>query len=207
MKKSKGRLFIVSGPSGSGKTTLCKMLMALDDMRPRLAQSVSFTTRPIRLGEVDGRDYFFVSEDIFARYKNKKWMLEWKNVLGYNYGTQLKYVKDTIKKGKDMLLCVDVGGARQLKKSRFKKGAVTIFIMPPNLKTLEERLRLRSTDSERAICARLKLAKQEIKSVKEYNYIIINNDIDWAIEELKSIILAEHCRREHALHSIRKINR
>lgn len=207
MKKRKGRLFIVSGPSGSGKTTLCKMLMALDEMRPRIVRSISFTTRSMRLGEVDGRDYFFVSEAIFQRYKKKKWLLEHKNILGYNYGTPLKYVRDTVKKGKDMLLCVDIGGARQIRAGRFKKGTASIFIMPPSLKILEERLRLRSTENERIICARLQLARKEIRCAKDYDYIIINNNIDWALQELKATILSENCRRKHVLYSIGKINK
>ncbi|MEW6008296.1 MAG: guanylate kinase [Candidatus Omnitrophota bacterium] len=207
MKKKKGRIFIVSGPSGSGKTTLCKMLMAIEEMRQKIVRSISFTTRPIRLGEVDGRDYFFVSDEIFNRYVKKRWLLEHKNVLGYNYGTPLKFVKDIIKKGKDMLLCVDIAGARRIRASRFKKGIVGIFIMPPNLKILEERLRLRSTETERAIQDRLKLAQKEIKAAKEYDYIIINDNVDWATQELKGIILAENCRRKYAIHSIRKINR
>jgi guanylate kinase len=207
MKKKKGRLFIVSGPSGSGKTTLCKMLMALDEMRTRIVRSISFTTRPMRLGEVDGRDYFFVSGDIFARYKRKHWLLECKQVLGNFYGTPYKYVKDMVKKGHDMLLCVDIAGARQIKRSSFKKGAVAIFIMPPNLKVLEERLRLRSTENERGIQERLKLAQAEIKAAKEYNYIIINNNIDSALQELKGIVLAENCRREYAVCPSRKTHR
>lgn len=205
MKKHNGRLFIVSGPSGSGKTTLCKMLIALDDMRARLTRSISFTSRPIRMGEVDGRDYFFVSDEIFRRYIKKGWLLEYKNVLGHLYGTPLKYVKDTLSKSRDMLLCVDVAGARQIKKGRFRKGAVKIFIMPPSTKVLEERLRMRATETERAIQERLKLAKVEMKTAREYDYIIINDDIDWALQELKSVILSENCRREYALHSVRKI--
>lgn len=205
MKKERGKLFIVSGPSGSGKTTLCKMLMALDDMRAKLTRSISFTTRPMRMGEVDGRDYFFVTEEIFRRYIKKRWLLEYKTVLGHLYGTPLKYVRDTLVKGKDMLLCVDIAGARQIKKGQFRKGAVKIFIMPPSTKVLEERLRLRATETERAIQARLKLAKTEMRAAKEYDFIIINNNIDWALEELKSAIISESCRRENALHSIRKI--
>ncbi len=207
MKKKKGRIFIVSGPSGSGKTTLCKMLMEIEELRPRIIRSISFTTRPIRLGEVDGRDYFFIGEEIFRRYIKKRWLLEYKNVLGNNYGTPLKFVQETIKKGKDMLLCVDIAGARRIRSSVFKKGLISIFIMPPNLRVLEERLRLRSTETERAIQDRLKLARKEIRAAKEYDYIIVNDDVEWAVQELKGIILAENCRRKYAIHSIRKINR
>jgi guanylate kinase len=207
MKKRKGRLFIVSGPSGSGKTTLCKMVMDLDEVRGGLARSISFTTRPIRIGEVDGRDYFFVNEEIFKRYIKKHWLLENKNILGFNYGTPLKYAFDTLKKGKDMLLCVDIGGARKARQGKFRKNAVSIFIMPPSLKVLEERLRLRATETERAIQARLVLARKEIKASREYDYIIINENIDFALKELGAIILSENCRREHVIHTIRKIIR
>jgi len=187
----RGILFIVSAPSGAGKTTLCKaVLQRLEGLR----FSVSYTTRQPRPEEVNGRDYFFVSRKEFIEMVQNGEFIEWAEVHGNLYGTSRAYIETILKEGDDVLLDIDTQGAWQIKDSGIE--AVFIFILPPNLETLEKRLRMRGTDSEDTIKKRLAAARKEISDYKMYDYVIINNNLDEAIEDLSSIIRAERLKLE-----------
>jgi guanylate kinase len=181
-----GILFVISAPSGAGKTTLCKEVV---DFFPDLRQSVSFTTRLARLGEVDGRDYHFIDKSRFSDMIAADEFAEWAEVHGNCYGTALKTLQEAKAAGQSVLLDIDCQGARQLKKSLAQ--AVFIFILPPSMPELERRLRGRNTDSDEVIQRRLKNAEEEIKQSSWYDYQIINDNIDVALEQLKKIIRDE----------------
>lgn len=183
------KLFIVSAPSGCGKTTVVnKVLQSLGGV----TRSVSVTTRPPRGREGVRRDYYFVSETSFKNRAKKGDFLEWAKNFGHYYGTPKKAVYDKLKKGKDLILTIDVKGALQVR--RKIPDCVMIFIAPPSLKELLRRLRKRGTDKSREISKRLRIAKKEISFSKKYNYIIINGRLEDAVRRLKSIIIAERCR-------------
>lgn len=182
----------MSAPSGAGKTTLCQRLSAI---LPALRHSVSYTTRPMRQGEVNNRDYTFVKEDTFRNMVKKREFVEWARVHGHLYGTSRKRLEGMLNKGIDVILDIDVHGARQIRK-RYKEG-VYIFILPPSMKVLRERLKKRMSNSKKEIETRLKRAVYEIKDYKRYDYVIINNIFEDAIEELKAIIIAEKTRTEN----------
>jgi len=185
----KGKLIVISGPSGAGKSTVVFKAM---EGREDLCFSTSVTTRKPRPGEVDGREYFFVDLDVFDEMVANDELLEHAQYVANSYGTPRKYVEEKLSAGLNVLLDIEVQGARQV--SEKMPEAVKIFIIPPSLEELERRLVLRGTDTARAIEARLIRARQEYKEADFYDYIIINDDADRAAEELKAIILAEHCR-------------
>jgi len=187
--KQKGKLFIISAPSGSGKTTLCTRLVESVDS---LYRSISMTTRPPRSGEKDGLDYIFIEKQEFIKRQKRKEFLEWAKVFGEYYGTPKKHILHMLKRGSDVLLSIDVQGAMKIK--RLKLGAVYIFILPPSLSMLKERLINRSTDSREAIDRRLAIAKKEIACSKKYDYVIVNNRLESALDNLRAIIIAERCR-------------
>ncbi len=187
--KSKGILFVVSAPSGAGKTTLSKKITEIVD---DICHSISHTTRPPRPDERDGKHYHFVSKDEFENMVKKEEFIEWALVHGNYYGTSIKNLDIVKNEKKDLLLVIDVQGAEQLRKKH--KNGCYIFILPPSMKTLEKRLRARGADSDDDIKKRLKAAGEEIHHYKTYNYNIINDDIDDAVHQLKSIIFAERCR-------------
>lgn len=189
-RMKKGSLFVVSAPSGAGKTTLCREVSKLI---PDLKYSISYTTRMPRPGEVNKKDYTFVTIDEFKDMIEKKEFAEWAEVHGYFYGTPVKELND-LRKGNDVILDVDTRGAKQIKKI-YREG-VYIFILPPSMEVLEARLRTRMANSELEIKDRLKRAREEIAEYKEYEYVIINNDFSAVLSELKSIIFSEKCRRE-----------
>ncbi len=183
------KLFIVSAPSGCGKTTIVnKVLQSLRGV----ARSVSVTTRSPRGKERIRRDYNFVSEVSFKNKAKKGDFLEWAKNFGYYYGTPKKAVYDKLKKGKDLILTIDVKGALQVRKKI--SDCVMIFIAPPSLEELLRRLRRRATDKSKEISKRLKIAKKEISFSRKYNYIIINDKLEDAVRKLKSIIITERCR-------------
>ncbi|HOM99769.1 MAG TPA: guanylate kinase [Acidobacteriota bacterium] len=188
---SNGELFVVSSPSGAGKSTLIHRVL---DQVPQLVFSVSYTTRPARDGEVHGRDYFFVSEKEFEERIARNDFLEWAEVYGYRYGTSREFVEDCLRDGKDVILDIDVQGARQVRENC--STAVLIFVLPPSRRELEDRLKKRRSDSEEAIRRRLAAARSEIERYREYNYVIINREVDPAVEELKAVVLARRCRVE-----------
>ena len=191
-RKNRGRLFIVSAPSGAGKTTLCQKLSST---MPNLRHSVSYTTRPMRHGEVKNRDYTFIKEDVFRRMARRDEFIEWAEVHGNLYGTSRKRLEAMLNKGIDIILDVDTQGARQIRK-KYKDG-IYIFILPPSLRALNERLKKRMCNSKEEIQRRLKRAVDEIREYKKYDYVIINTVFDTAIEEMKAIISSEKLRTDN----------
>ncbi len=178
-----GRLFIVSAPSGTGKTTLVERLLR---RKKRLIRSVSVTTRLPRRGEKDGRDYYFVTKKEFLRRRRKGEFLEWARVFGQYYGTPKKFVEEAIGKGKDVIACLDVQGATQVKKKWPR--ANLIFILPPATEELIQRLNKRKTDSTRQINKRIKMARWEMYQARGYDYRIVNDQLSKAVESLRSIV-------------------
>ena len=187
--KEKGKLIVISGPSGAGKSTV--VFKAIEG-REDFCFSTSVTTRKPRPGEVDGREYFFVDPDRFKEMVANDELLEHAEYVANSYGTPRAYVEEKLAAGMNVLLDIEVQGARQIHAK--KPDAVMIFIIPPSLEELEKRLRGRGTDTDRAIEARLIRARQEYQEADFYDYLIINDDAGKAAEELSAIILAEHCR-------------
>ena len=182
---------VISGPSGAGKTSLCKMLRRGNK---ELFYSVSATTRRRRKGERQGRDYVLVDQEEFDRMRRRREFLEWARVHGECYGTLRKPVEQNIDKGRIVILDVDVQGGRQLQKV-FKNG-VFVYILPPSWKVLRERLSGRGTESPRSLARRLKDAREELSYLKHYSYVVVNDDLKQATQQLKAIISAELCRVE-----------
>ena len=197
----RGNLFVISAPSGAGKTTLCRKLLK---KMPNMKLSVSYTTREPRKGEVHDVDYTFVTRDTFKKMIDRGEFAEWATVHGNLYGTSIKRIKELNSRGYDIILDIDIHGAIQLRKSY--EGAVYIFVLPPSLEALEERLVNRGTDSDEIIENRLDNAKAEISQYTNYDYIIVNESIDKAYKELESIVLSARLRTESADHNwIKKI--
>ena len=196
----KGIPFIVSAPSGAGKTTLCKKAVAFF---PGLRHSVSYTTRPPRAGEVNGEDYWFIENSEFDRMAESGEFLEYAGVHGKRYGTSKKDLLGLLEKGIDVILDIDVQGAE---KTRGRlSGGVYIFILPPSVEACEERLKTRASDSPEEIKKRLKIALDEIKKAPEYQYIIINDDLDAAFEKLRSIIISEKAASRRMMSKVREL--
>lgn len=189
MKRTEGLLFVVSAPSGAGKTTLCR---AITDSLGNITHSISYTTRKPRPGEIDGRDYFFVSEERFKSMIEAGDFAEWAEVHSHLYGTSRRVLEDVMGRGIDVILDIDTQGAMQIKEKYSK--AVFVFIMPPSLDILEERLRNRKSDNEEEIKKRMRRAREEIRDYEKYDYIIVNRDFDRALNELRSIFIAERSR-------------
>ena len=180
-----GKLYVISGPSGTGKGTICKELTA----RGAMDISTSMTTRDPRPGEVDGKDYFFVTKEQFEENIAKGEMLEWANVFGNMYGTPKAAVMQRLERGRNVILEIDVQGGLQVKK--VMPEAILIFILPPSLKILKERLVGRNTDAPEVIERRLAEATNEIKLIGEYDYYVINDKIRDALTDFETIIRAE----------------
>jgi guanylate kinase len=190
-KKSKGILFVVSAPSGAGKTSLCKSLVST--MR-KLEFSVSMTTRAPRPGEVNDADYTFVSREAFHAMIGKEEFVEWAEVHGELYGTSKERLEAVMGSGKDILLDIDTQGAAQIREKHDE--GVFVFVLPPSMEALRDRLMKRRTDSEETISRRLKTAVSEIRTYGAYDYVIINDIFQEALLEFKSIIAAERARSE-----------
>jgi guanylate kinase len=199
MSKEKGIFIVVSAPSGAGKTTICKEVLKAF---PEIAYSISYTTRPLRLGEENGRDYYFISEAEFREKIKAGDFAEWTEKFGFFYGTSIKTMRGVLDQGKNMLLDVDTEGARNLK-SRFPEG-VFVFILPPSLEELRKRLAGRGSENENDMSVRLEKARDEIREVFWYDYIVINGEVENAVADLKSIYLAEQNKRERVLPKIQK---
>ncbi len=186
---TKGKIIIISGPSGSGKTTLYKKLLASKKFKKRLVRSVSITTRPKRKGEKHGRDYLFVSLKMFAHKKRSGHFLESEQVFGNYYGTPNKNVQTLLRAGKNVLLCIDVKGAKSVCR-KFPKAA-TIFIKTTSLAVLAARLKGRGSEQKSVVAQRLKTAKKELREAKKYKYVVINDHLRVAYGKLEVIIASE----------------
>lgn len=184
--KHDGRLFVISAPSGAGKTTLIRRVM---DRFPGISYSVSHTTRPPRPGEVHGKDYFFVSEETFKQMIDADAWLEWARVHAHFYGTSKAFVTEQLDAGRNLLLDIDVQGAEQIMDSGLEP--VTVFIMPPSLGVLRQRLTSRGTDSADTIELRLANAGEEIALKHLYQYVVVNDDLDTAAGQLCAIFEKE----------------
>jgi guanylate kinase len=185
----RGLLFIVSAPSGAGKTTLVERLV---EQVPNLRMSRSYTSREARQGETDGVDYNFVTRDRFERMAAAGEFLEWADVFGNLYGTCAADTEGMLAAGDDVVLVIDVQGARKVRAQGV--GARTVFVMPPSFAVLEQRLRGRSKDSEAAIQRRLQVARAEVAAFPEYDYVVINDEITAAVDRLRSIVVSERAR-------------
>ena len=195
----KGRLFVISGPSGAGKSTVVfKAIEGRNDM----CFSTSVTTRKPRPNEVDGREYFFVDLDRFKEMVENDELLEHAEYVANSYGTPRKYVEEKLDSGLNVVLDIEVQGARQIKAK--KPDAVFVFIIPPSMEELRRRLVARGTDSERAIEARLIRARQEYAEADFYDYIIVNDDAERAAKELSAIITAERCKAENRINFLKE---
>ena len=186
-------VYIVSAPSGSGKSTLVSELFKVVK---HLDFSISYTTRPPRGSEQNGKEYFFVTKDQFEAMIKADEILEYANVFGNYYGTAKRFLREAEARGNDLLLDIDVQGAQQIKK-RLPE-AVSIFILPPNQEKLEWRLRNRGLDSEQVIRRRLDTARREIENYSKYDYILVNEKLERATDELKAVVLAERMSRSGA---------
>jgi len=189
---TKGKIIIISGPSGSGKTTLYKKLLASKKFKGKLAKSVSTTTRPKRKGEKHGRDYTFVSSKMFAYMKRCGHFLESEKVFGNYYGTPNKNVGDLLRAGKNVLLCIDVKGAKTVRRKLPK--VVTVFIKTKSLAVLAMRLKGRGSEQKNVVQQRLKTAREELREEKKYKYVIINDQLRAAYSKLEAIIASEISR-------------
>lgn len=195
MKSTEGLLLVVSSPSGAGKTTLCNMLRK---EFPDIGFSVSYTTRTSRPGERDGVDYHFVDETTFEEMVAQDLFAEWAKVHGHLYGTSVAAVKQALEAGRDMIFDIDFQGGTQLK-SRFPD-AVMVFVLPPSMGVLAERLTSRATESKEKIALRLKGAIKELTHYGSYEFLIANNDLDTAFLELCSIYRASRCTQRRRGH-------
>lgn len=200
------RVWIVSGPSGSGKTTLCEALLKDPFWGKRLRKSVSVTTRPRRQGEVEGRDYIHVSRERFEKLLKQRAFLEHEKIFDFYYGTPKTAIADAKKAGRDLLLCIDVRGARTVRRF-FGKKAVSIFILPPHLEALTQRLNSRSTETKKDIEKRLKRVKIELSSAREYDYCVVNDDLNEALNRMKAVLLAKLCEGPYVLRTTGKTYR
>jgi guanylate kinase len=190
-ERQHGILFVLSAPSGAGKTSIRQRLL---QRMPEMAYSVSFTTRPARVTERDGIDYHFISPDQFRRMIELGEFLEWAEVHGNRYGTALGPLEKAVEAGQDIVLDIDVQGADQIQR-RYRGGPVaTIFILPPSAEALVERLRHRASESPAQLERRLQKAPQEILRFKDYDYVVVNQDLDEATRQVASIVEAERCR-------------
>ena len=188
-QRSRGLLFVVSAPSGTGKTTVVERLVQIF---PDLGLSRSYTCRSKRDGEKDGLDYNFITRERFEAMIADDAFLEWADVFGNLYGTGKAETERELNGGRDLVLVIDVQGARQVRSHGAT--AIGIFVLPPSFEALERRLRGRSKDSEEAIRKRLATARREVRAVAEYEYVIVNDELDTCVDRLRSIVLAERAR-------------
>ncbi|MDF2723556.1 MAG: guanylate kinase [Paenibacillus sp.] len=196
----KGLLIVLSGPSGVGKGTVCSMLRKTS---PDLVYSVSATTRSPRAGEVEGVNYFFKTIEQFRNMIDHDELLEWAQYVSNYYGTPRSFVYDTIQAGKDIILEIDVQGALKVKE-KFPEG-VFIFLMPPSLGELRSRIEGRGTETTDTIVSRLSVAADEIKLLEHYDYAVVNDEVELACSRIRSIITAEHCKRDRILPVVKSL--
>jgi guanylate kinase len=196
----RGLLFVVSAPSGTGKTTVVERLVQVVS---DLALSRSYTSRPARAGESDGVDYNFISRSRFEAMIQADAFLEWADVFGNLYGTCAEDAHRHLETGRDLVLVIDVQGARQVR--RRCPGTVGVFVMPPSAEILERRLRGRSKDTEEAMQRRLQTAREEVAAFTEYDYVIVNDELDACVDRLRSIVMAERTRLRSSTAEAEKI--
>lgn len=197
---SKGFLLVISGPSGCGKGTICKKILERNE---KLVFSVSATTRAPRRGEIDGVNYFFIDEEKFSKMVENDEFLEYANVHGNLYGTPKNFVLEQIERGEIVILEIDVQGALQVKES-YPEG-VFIFLLPPSMSELKNRIKKRGTETDKDIDIRLKNAFEELKFIDEYDYIVINDEVMEAVEKTETIIGAEKLKVKRLKNIIEKI--
>lgn len=190
-QQRRGLLIVLSSPSGAGKTTISRKLMEAD---PTIGMSISATTRPPRPGEEDGVDYHFVTDQAFEHLVDEGELAEWAYVFDHRYGSPKEPIKDALKAGRDILFDIDWQGTQQLE-TAFGNDLVSIFILPPDMAELERRLRARATDSEEVIQGRMRRAAGEIVHWNEYDYVLVNDNVEACLEEVKAIIIAERLRK------------
>lgn len=194
--KTNGQLIVFSGPSGSGKDTILKSLLAQNE---NIKLSISATTRPSRPSEVNGKDYYFISRDEFLSMVARNEMLESAEYCGNFYGTPKAPIESWILEGKSVILKIEVQGGAQIKEKC--PDCISIFILPPSLEELEHRLRCRATENEESILKRVEAARREILEAKKYDYVVVNDTVESAVEQINQIICAEKHRtnRDHNL--------
>jgi len=185
----RGRLFVVSAPSGAGKTTVVERLIA---SVPGLRRSRSYTSRRVRPGETDGVDYHFVSRERFEAMIAGAQFLEWAEYAGHLYGTAVVDTERELEQGIDLVLVIEVQGARQVRLHR--RSSVLVFLLPPSAEVLETRLRNRGEDSEDQVRRRLQVAREEVRAVAEYDYVVVNDELDACVDRLRAIVMAERAK-------------
>lgn len=199
-ERRRGLLFVVSAPSGTGKTTVVERLV---QVVPDLALSRSYTSRPARPGERDGVDYNFITRARFEAMAAAGEFLEWADVFGNLYGTCRADVERALGSGQDLVLVIDVQGARSVRQAGFE--TVGVFVLPPSFEILEQRLRGRSKDSEEAIRRRLQTAREEVPAYTEYDYVVVNDRLDVCVDRLRAIVLAERGRLRRMMAAVADI--
>ncbi|CAH1205078.1 MULTISPECIES: guanylate kinase [Paenibacillus] len=191
LERERGILIVLSGPSGVGKGTVCA---ALRKVAPDIVYSVSATTRSPRQGEVDGVNYFFKTREQFQQLIETDEVLEWAEYVGNFYGTPRRFVEETLRSGHDVILEIEVQGALQVKQ-KFDEG-VFIFLLPPSLDELENRIVTRGTETDEVIRSRMSVAIDEIRLMEHYDYAIVNDHVDTACAKIQAILAAEHCKKD-----------
>lgn len=199
----RGFMICLSSPSGAGKTTICERLLEIEK---NMSLSISVTTRPKRPGEIDGRDYSFVDRETFAKMLKHGDFMEHAMVFGNSYGTPKKFVFDTLREGRDIIFDIDWQGTQQLAQIA-RSDLVTVFILPPNVDELENRLRSRKQDSDEVIALRMSEASNEMSHWAEYDYVIINNDLEHSVEQVQAVIMAERLRRTRQIGLVDFVNK
>lgn len=194
MKANKGKIVIISSPSGGGKTSICRKLLSPTRKKADWQFSLSDTTRQMRKGEKDGREYNFITEKQFKKKAAANYYAEHFKVHLYSYGTSRKSLEHVLKTGGVMLLDVDVQGAKKLK-SEYPE-AITIFILPPSVKELRKRLIQRGTETKKQLAVRFDNAREEMKLFNKFDYAVVNNDLTTAVQEVLAIIKSHHCRTD-----------